>query len=208
MRFPWMPREPEFFDMFDETAEMTFQAAELLVDLAEHMDCPGRRAGDMTELKRRCDCSIANILESLGRTFLPPLEREDIQALAQSLDEVLDKIDEAAFRLTAFDFAQTPAQAVKMALLIRRLCSHLQQAVHLCRANLGSAHLADELREVSRLNDEAIEVYRQAEVALFAAPAEVALFLKQHELYCGLRSAADACGNAANVVQDIAFKGS
>jgi uncharacterized protein Yka (UPF0111/DUF47 family) len=203
-----MPQEPKFFDMFDETAELIVKAADLFVDLAEHMDRPGRRVDDLAELERQGDRSIEKLLESLGRTFLPPLEREDIRALARGLDDVLDRIDEAAFRLTSFAFAQAPAQAVKMALIIRRSCSHLQQAIQLCRANLGSEALTDQLREVSRLHDEAVEVHRQVEVALFADPPEIMAFLKQRELYARLRSAADACREAASVVKEIVVNGS
>ena len=119
-----------------------------------------------------------------------------------------DLFDEAAFRLTAFHFDQAPAQAVRMALIIRRSCGHLQQAIQLCRADLGSEVLADQLQEISRLHDEAAEVYRQVETALFADPPEMMAFLKQRELYARLRSAADACCEAANVVKEIVVKGS
>lgn len=208
MRFPWIPQEPKFFDMFDETAEFIVQAAESLVDLVEHADHPERRMDDLTDLMRRCSRSLETLLETRGCTFLAPLEWDDIHALAKSLGDVLENLDEAAFRLTAFHFDQVPAQALKMALLIRRSCSHLQQAIHLCRGDLGSDVLADQLRQVDRLREEAAEVHRQVEVALFAAPPEIMTFLKQRDLYARLHSAAGACCEAARVVKKVVVKGS
>lgn len=209
MRFPWIPpQEPKFFELFDQTSEAIVKAADLLVDLAEHLDCPGRRVDELADLKRQGDRSIDALLEVLGRTLITPFEREDIQALAKSLGDVLNNIDEAAFRLTAFHFDRAPTQAVKLSLILRHSCTHLQQAIHLCRADLGSQTLAEQLQEIRRLHDEAVEAYRQVETALFADPPEIMAFLKQRELYSRLRSGADACWEAANVVREIVVKGS
>jgi hypothetical protein len=82
----------------------------------------------------------------------------------------------------------------------------LQQALHLCRANLGSEALAQELRELASLRDEAKQVYRQAEVALFASPPAIATFLQQRELSARLKSTIDACGEVANALREIVVK--
>lgn len=209
MRFPWIPpQEPKFFELFDQTSEAIVKAADLLVDLAEHLDCPGRRVDELADLKRQGDRSIDTLLELLGRTLLTPFEREDIRALARSLDDLLAVLDEAAFRLTAFRFDPAPVHAVRMALIVRRSCGHLQQAIHLCRADLGSEAMAEQVQEISRLGEEAAGVYRQVEIALFDNPPEIVALLKKRELYSRLRSAADACCEAANVVKEIVVKGS
>ena len=76
MGFSWIPKQPEFFDMFDETAELVVKAADVLVDLAEHLDCPGRRVGDLTELEaaeidtfERLGC-LLDILHAKARRVL------------------------------------------------------------------------------------------------------------------------------------------
>ena len=128
---------------------------------------------------------------------------------ADNVRQILRRnIDEAAFRLTAFRIDQPLPQALKMALLIQQSCSHVQRAIHLCRGNLGAEAIADELREISRLRNEADEVYRQVEVAFFANPPEIMAFIKQRELYARLNSTVDACCDVAHIINEIVVKGS
>lgn len=208
MRISWIPREQKFFDMFDETVELIVKAAEVFVNLVERFDNCERRVNELRELEHRCDRSVERILNALGRTFITPLDREDIHALAKNLDDVLDNLDDAAFRLTAFNLEHPPHQALKMALIIQQSCGHVQRAIHLCRGNLGAEEIADELREISRLRNEADEVYRQVEVNLFTNPPEIMTLIKQRELYARLNRTIVACCDVAHNINEIVVKGS
>ena len=208
MRISWIPREQKFFDMFDETAALVVKGANVLTDLVEHFDNPERRIAELRELEHRCDRSVERILNALGRTFITPLDREDIHALAKNLDTVLDNIDDAAFRLTAFGMLQPPPEALKLAVLIQQSCSHVEQAIRLCRGNLAAEAISDELRAISRLRNEADQVYRNVEVALFANPPDIMTVIKQRELYARLERAVDACCDVAHIINEIAVKGS
>jgi hypothetical protein len=84
----------------------------------------------------------------------------------------------------------------------------VQRAVHLCRTNLGSEELAQELREISRLENVADDVYRNVEADLFANPPEIMTFIKQRELYAWLENTVDACRDVAHVPNEIVVKGS
>ena len=147
---PWIPREPNFFDLLDEVVELIVKGAEVLIDLVEHWEHPERRLNELGELEHRCDRCVEKILSTLGCTLITPLDREDIHALARRLDDVLDNMEEEAFWLTALPLAQSSPQALKLALNTQRSCSHLQQALHLCRANLGSEAIAEELWELPK----------------------------------------------------------
>ncbi len=208
MRISWIPREHKFFDMFDETAAFVVKAAEGFTALVEHYDNRERRVSELRELEHKCDMSVEKILKALGRTFITPLDREDIHSLATSLDDVLDNMEEAAFRLTAFRLDKPTPEALKMALIIHQACSHVQHAVRLCRGNLGSEELSTELREISRLENEADDIFRKAEADLFANPPEMMTFIKQRELYAWLESTVDSCRDVAHVINEIVVKGS
>jgi uncharacterized protein Yka (UPF0111/DUF47 family) len=152
--------------------------------------------------------SVEKILKALGRTFITPLDREDIHALATSLDDVMDNMEEAAYRLTTFRIDKPTTEAVKMALLIQKACIHVEKAVSLCRGNLGGEALAMELREISRIENEADEIFRSVEAELFANPPEIFSFIKHREIYAWLESTVDACRDVAHILNEIVVKGS
>ena len=155
MRLGWFPRDQKFYDMFEEVVGLIAQAAQVFVELVEHFDQRERRVGELRELEHNCDGAVARILEALGQAFVTPLDREDIHALATSLDEVLDNMEEAAHRLNAFQIDRPTPEALKMALLIHQAVGYLQRAVQLCRGQLSSAEMAQALREITRLENEA-----------------------------------------------------
>src|SRR5262245_32554629 len=173
MGFSLLRRELKFFDMFDEVTAIIVRAAQVFCELVEHFDHRERRMNDMRELEHACDMAVEKILTSLGRTFITPFDREDIHTLATSLDDVLDNMEDAAFRLTAFRIERPTAPAVTMALIVQQISGHVQRAVSLCRGQLGSEEMARVLREISRLENDADEVYRDVEAALFASPPDI-----------------------------------
>jgi predicted phosphate transport protein (TIGR00153 family) len=207
MRFSWLPREMKFFDMFDEVASIITQAAKVFCELVEHFDHRERRMNDMRELEHACDMAVENILTSLGRTFITPFDREDIHSLATSLDDVLDNMEDAAFRLTAFRIERPTAQAVTMALIVQQITGHMQRAVSLCRGQLGSEEMPRVLREISRLENDADEVYRDVEAELFASPPDIMTFIKQREFFAAMENTVDACRDVGHVINEIVVKG-
>ncbi|MBI5759261.1 MAG: DUF47 domain-containing protein [Planctomycetales bacterium] len=209
MRFSWIPREQKFFDMFDETTRIIVKAAQVFADLVDNFDHCDRRVRDLNELENQCDLQVEMILKALGRTFITPFDREDIHELATRLDDVLDDMEEAAYRLTAFRIDKPTPEAIKMVLIIQEACRHVQKAVNLCRGKLASEEIAIELREISRLENEADVVFRDAEADLFAnPPADYATFIKWKEIYEWLENTVDACRNVAHVINEIVVKGS
>ncbi len=163
---------------------------------------------ELHELEQSCDLAVERILVTLGRTFITPFDRENIHDLATSLDDVLDYIEESAFRLTTFRIEKPTPEAVQMAFIIQKSCQHVVRAVHLCRGNLGSDEMSQELREISRLENEADNIYRNVEAALFANPPEIMTFIKQRELFAWLENTVDACRDVAHVITEIVVKGS
>ena len=208
MRFSLIPREQKFFDMFDNVTAIIVQSAQMFVDLVEHFDNRESRVNGLKDLEHNCDMAVEKILKALGRTFITPFDREDIHTLATSLDDVLDNMEEAAYRLTAFRIEKPTPEALKMAQIILQACNDVQKAVHLCRGQLGSPEMSKVLREISRLENEADDVFRKVEAQLFADPPEIMTFIKQRELYAWLENTVDSCRDVAHVINEIVVKGS
>ena len=208
MQFSLIPREQKFFDQFDEVTKLIVTAAQTFADLVDHFDHRERRMNEIRELEHQCDVAVGGILTSLGRTFITPFDREDIHTLATRLDDVLDNLEEAAFRLTAFGIDKPTPEAVTMALIIQQACNHVQKAVQMCRSQIGTEEMARELMEISRLENAADEVFRNVEAALFANPPEFISFTRQREVYAWLENTVDACRDVAHVINEIAVKAS
>src|SRR5262245_17686246 len=96
--FSLIPRERRFFDLFDQTAAHVTKAAGKFLDLVTAFDNLVARSQEMKAEEEACDALVATIIQALDQTFITPFDREDIHALATSLDDILDDMEETAHR--------------------------------------------------------------------------------------------------------------
>jgi uncharacterized protein len=209
MRFRLIPREMKFFDLFDEFAGLLTGASDKFLALLTRWDKLADRSAELCKDERACDAVVGRIIEALDRSFITPFDREDIHSLATALDDVMDEMEEAAYRLEAFRVDKPTPAAVSMARIVRDCCEHLSKALHLCRDVGNKAEqIQTHLREIGRLENEADALYRDSERALFAEPPDVLLLIKWRELYAWLEKTVDACKKASLVISEIVIKGS
>ncbi len=209
MRFRLIPREMKFFDLFDEFAGLLTGASAKFLALLTCWDKLADRSAELGKDERACDAVVGRIIEALDRSFITPFDREDIHSLATALDDIMDNMEETAYRLEAFRVDRPTPAAVSLAQAVRDCCEHLARALHLCR-DLGNKaeQIQAHLREIGRLENEADALYRDSERALFAAPPDVLLLIKWRELYSWLEKTVDACKKASLVISEIVIKGS
>jgi uncharacterized protein Yka (UPF0111/DUF47 family) len=167
-----------------------------------------RRGDALRAEEHACDRVVERLIQALDRSFITPFDREDIHALATALDDVMDNLEETAYRLEAFRVDRPTPAAVSLARIARDCCGHLQGAVGLLR-DLGNAEqIQGHLRAIGRLEDEADALYRDSERALFAQPPDTLLLIKWRELYGWLEETVDACKDASLIISEIVIKGS
>src|SRR5437660_47361 len=151
MRFSLIPREMKFFDMFDEAAAIISRAAGKFLDMVTEFDRLIARSNDLKLEEHACDEVVGRIISSLDQSFITPFDREDIHTLAASLDDILDNMEETAHRLEAFRIGKPTEATVALARIIRESCSHLDQALRLCRTMKNIEKIQDHLRDISKL---------------------------------------------------------
>ena len=203
-----IPREEKFFDMFDEASARLTRAAGKFLEMVTEFDRLSERSQELKKEERAVDDVIGRIIEALDRSFITPLDREDIHSLAVSLDDVMDNMEETAHRFTIFRIDRPTPQIVAMARIIRDGCQHLEGAVRLVRNLKNAEQIQGHLREITRLENEADVIYRDSEGGLFANPPDILLLIKLRELYGWLEETVDACKDAAHVISNIVIKGS
>lgn len=207
-----IPHEEKFFDLFDEVAAILLRASEKFLDMLTHFDRLEDRAESLRKDEHSGDLVVERIIKALDRSFITPMDREDIHSLAKALDDVLDNMEETSHRLEAFRIDKPTAQMIRMGEIVHQCCQHLHAAVHLCRRMKEPDKMEISLREIGRLENEADVIYRDCESGLFENPPNciegLLTMIKHRELYGWLEETVDACRSVAQVISEIVVKGS
>ena len=207
MRFSLMPREEKFFDLFDEAAAILARAAGKFLAMVTEFDRLSARSNELKHEEAAGDQVVEKIIQALDRSFITPFDREDIHALATSLDDILDNMEETAHRFVVFRIDKPTTEMAKLAQIIQDCCLHLEHALRLCRNLRDPEAIQNHLKEIGVLENEADRIYRETESALFANPPEILALIKWRELYGWLEETIDACKDTARVISEIVVKG-
>ncbi len=193
-----------FFDTFDAMAGGAVEAAGILRDMLKN-GATGYAASSIRikEIEHRCDGLIHELVRTLHRTFITPIDREDIHDLAAALDDIVDLIDAAASRAVLFKVGGDVPDAADLALIIEKQTEEIRQAV---------AHLADSeriLERCKRINDwekEGDRLYREAMARVFDSGRDPIFVIKAKEIIETLEAATDAGEHIAIVLERIILK--
>ena len=199
-----LPREEEFFDLFVEVAKRTQDAASRLREL---FDAPPERRTPIVEaikrLEHECDQITHEVVNRLDRTFITPLDREDIHKLASDLDDVMDTIDGTARRAQMFHLGSAPQGVRQLAEVIGRMTNTLGEAV-------GRLKKGDDVIkycvQAKSLEEEGDVIYHEAIGQLFEKESNAIELVKWKEIYDNLERTLDEAEDVANVVESIALK--
>ncbi len=202
----FIPREVKFFELFEGSARNMVKAAKSLKDLVDKWDNVGGRVSEITELEHEGDSLTHQIMQQLHRTFITPFDREDIGALAHSLDDVTDFIQAAADSMLIYKVDQ-PGQRVKeLAEVIVQSATEIEKAMPRLRHHAELKQLIERCVEINRLENMAHRIFRAAIAELFDNTTDIAKIIKWREIYEHMESATDRCEDVANVLEGIALK--
>src|SRR5207302_9790682 len=128
-----IPRDMHFFDLFESAANNMVLAADRLVDLLANFDNVEARAQEIKDIEHQSDGITHQILNELRKTFIPPLDGDDIVALAEALDDVVDYIEDGAARMVLYRVEQPTATARELARIIVQIAVEIQRTLPLLR---------------------------------------------------------------------------
>ncbi len=208
MRFSLIPREEKFFDMFDEVAVILTRAAGRFLDMVTQFDRLTARSNELKHDENACDEIVKRIIQALDTSFITPFDREDIHALATSLDDILDNMEETAHRFAVFRIERPTPEAVSLAKIIQDCILHLEYAIREIRSLHSPKAIKNHLKQIGELENDADKIYRDTDSALFANPPDILQLIKWRELYGWLEETIDACKDTALVISEIVIKGS
>jgi uncharacterized protein len=202
-RFRLIPREEKFYDDFKSMADELRRGARLLEAMLA-VDPPlADKAHEIKEVEHKCDFLTHEIIQRLNKTFVTPIDREDIHELARTLDDVMDAIDNAASLIPLYKIDRIRPGARELTRIIIQQCDEIRVAVEALEQRKG---VLERAIEINRLENEADRIHMNAISQLFDEETNPIAILKWKEIYDLLEEATDACEDVANLLENVVVK--
>jgi predicted phosphate transport protein (TIGR00153 family) len=201
--FRLIPREERFFDDFVALAEQIRVGAALLEDMLAPDRPIWDKADEIKEVEHKCDFITHEIIQRLHRTFVTPLDREDIHTLARTLDDVMDAIDASAAVVRIYQIDRVRPDARELARLV---AISAEQVVIAMKALERRHGVAGPAVEINRLENEADRAHQNAVRRLFEEEQNPVAIIKWKEILDFLEAATDRCEDVANVLEGVVVK--
>jgi uncharacterized protein len=201
--FRLIPREEKFYADFLSMADELQKGARLLEEMLGAEKPVWDKADEIKEVEHKCDFLTHEIIQRLNRTFVTPIDREDIHALARSLDDVMDAIDASAAVIRLYRLTSVRSGARELAKVISASTVVIHHALAALEQTKGvAAHAV----EINRLENEADRIHQQAVSRLFDDERDPLAVIKWKETLDFLEQATDRCEDVANVIESIVVK--
>jgi predicted phosphate transport protein (TIGR00153 family) len=203
LAFRLIPKEERFYDDFVALAEEIRHGAASLEEMLAPDQPLWDKADEIKEIEHKCDFLTHEIIQRLHRTFVTPLDREDIFALARSLDDVMDAIDATAAIVRLYQISVVRQDARDLA---RIIMASAEQVVKAMKALERKKGVAEPAVEINRLENEADRAHQNAVRKLFEEEKDPVQIMKWKEILDFLEDATDRCEDVANVLEGVVVK--
>jgi predicted phosphate transport protein (TIGR00153 family) len=203
-----MPKEGRFFELFNEHAEQIVLGSRELVALMVSGDDIQRRAFTIETIEKRADRITQTTIELLHKTFITPLDRDEIHQLITRMDDILDLMEDVSQSIFLYDVKQLTSEAQKLAEVCVSCCEQVKQAVSLLSNMDNSALILKACEEIDRLESEADHIMRAAMAKLFRDEPDVRQVIKLKAVYELLETVTDRCEDVANIIEGIVLENS
>jgi predicted phosphate transport protein (TIGR00153 family) len=199
------PRDREFFDLFEEAGGNIERAAGLLEQMLADYPDRSELARDILICEQEGDRITHDIIHRLNATFVTPIDREDILALASALDDVIDYTEEVADYLGLYRIEAPMEQSIRMSHILVQATRQVSEALPRMRGFQDISHYTV---EINRLENDGDRVVREAMASLFDHGIDPMVVIRWKDIYERLEQAIDACEHVANVLEGIVIKNS
>ena len=190
--------------MFNSMARQVKESALLLQKLFSDFDNRSSYADKIKDVEHNCDLLTHEIVKKLNQTFITPIDREDIHALASGLDDIVDAIEYTARRVILYRVEESTEHARKMTDVLVRIVASLEKAVNALENN--GEQVLKECVTIHGLENEGDTYHHDAVDELFAKETNPIILLKMKELYAKMERTIDKCEDVSNVLESIVLK--
>lgn len=202
--FRLLPKEDKYFDLFNRLSSHITECAILLQNLFADFGQRTVYADKIKEIEHQCDIITHDIIKKLNQTFITPIDREDIHALASGLDDIVDAIEYTSRRVILYRVEEPTEHARKITDVLVRIVSKLEEGVRALENNSEGVLLA--CGGIHSLENEGDSYHHEAIDDLFSHETNPITILKMKELYAKMERTIDKCEDVSNVLESIVLK--
>jgi hypothetical protein len=201
-----MPQEGRFFDLFNEHAAHIVAASKEMAALMAQFQDFDRHAGNIDRIEKEGDRVTHRTIELLHKTFITPIDREDIHRLATAMDDILDLLQDCAQTISLYDVRGSTPELQRLADICVACGTSVQEGVGLLHNMDHARRILDVCTEIDRLESEADHVMRSAIAKLFREEPDVRELIKLRAIYELLEAVTDRCEDVANILEGIVLE--
>ena len=198
-----LPREEAFYADFIAMADQVKIGARLLEEMFASQPPLADKAHEIKEVEHKCDFLTHEIIQRLNRTFVTPMDREDIHSLARTIDDVMDAIDNAAALVPLYKIDKVRPGARELAKVISSSADEVRRALEALEKRSG---VLERAVEINRLENEADRIHQRAVGQLFDEERDPMVVIKWKEIFDLLEEATDRCEDVANLLENVVVK--
>jgi predicted phosphate transport protein (TIGR00153 family) len=209
-----MPREGNFFDLFNQHGDRIVEGARAFIQLIENYADAGLRekyANDVGNAERQADRITAEVNRLLHKTFITPIDRDQIHGLINAMDDILDLLQDATETMTLYDVRAMTDEILRLGEMSAKCCERVQHAVTLL-PKINEHAIAEAAiktcEEIDKLESDADRVLRAAMSRLFREENDVRELIKLKAIYEQLEAISDRCEDVANLIEGVVLENS
>ena len=202
----FLPKETSFFDFFEQHAALTVEGCKEFLSLASTGANVLAKAKRIKEIEHETDVVTHRCVEALNKTFITPIERDDIYRLISRMDDIVDFVEAASERIALYDMKEMTPEVKDLADILVRAVQQIVVAVKGLRNMKNAEPVLQACVDINRLENEGDTILRNALARLFKEERDPITVIKWKEIYEGLETATDRCEDVANIIEGVVLE--
>ncbi len=200
------PKEENFFELFEELATKILEGSQFFLEMTKTRDYSEPKVAKLKELEHEADVITHNTYEKMHKTFLTPIDREDIYALVNKMDSIMDVIEATAIRIHMYKVKKPDDEIIKQAKILNDAVKKIKEIVHGLRDMKNSKMILDGCVEINTLENAGDVTLRTIITNLFMKEQDAIELIKWKEIFERIEEAIDVCEDVSNIVEGIVLK--
>jgi len=200
------PKEENFFNYFEELANKIEEGGQFFLEMTKNRDYSDVKVARLKELEHEADGITHKTYERMHKTFLTPIDREDIYALVNKMDSIMDVIEATAIRIHMYKVKKPDDEIIKQAEILFQAIKKIKGIVHGLRDMKNSKMILDGCVEINTLENAGDVVLRTIITNLFIKEKDAIELIKWKEIFERIEEAIDVCEDVSNIVEGIVLK--
>jgi len=201
-----IPKDEKFYDMFEELANKIEEGGNMFTDILNNYEQSEAKIAKLKEIEHEADIITHRTYEKMHRTFLTPLDREDIYNLVNKMDSVLDMIEAAAVRMQLYKIKKPADEIKELARILNLAIGKIKKIVHALRDKKKSQEILEDCVEINTLENEGDIVLRMTMARLFEREKDPIELIKWKEIFERIEESIDVCEDVSNIIEGIVLK--